>query len=170
MVEPVGGWPRTLTPTDVIFGLFFGRKTNITGAEIAALKMLTASFPEKGSPGVPVPVVELLAHGLLVLSLLCAFLGIAARRRTGKRAVSDSWELLPAVDVAVKLFTAITAGFLIASLLAFVLMFVPVNHTGIFPACIYTGTPPPPSSPCAHRARRIALEAAHESHPHSPLC
>ena len=84
--------------------------------------MLAASYPAEGPPGVPVPLVELFAHGLLLLSLVGAFLGIAFRRHTREFLVANTWEPLPKVDVAVRLFTAVAAVDVLAALAAFAIM------------------------------------------------
>ena len=134
------------TETRVIPTIFYANKVyNVSNPE--ALAALSASIYPDEAGGVAVPLVELIAHGLLVLSIAAAFLSIAFHRRTRKYAASDSWEQLPTADVAVKFFTAIAAVDLAMATSVFVIMCVPVVHDGAFATWVYAGALPLPPSP-----------------------
>ena len=117
--------------------VYHGIAFNISHPKVLAA--LEASIWPNKPAGVSVPLIELAAHGLLVLSITGALLGIALRRRTHKRSVADSWQPLPIVDVPVRFFTVVAAADLIAALLVFVIMCLPVLHDGAFATCVYAG-------------------------------
>ena len=129
-------WPTKVVPIPSIH--YAGSTTNITHVT-TALAVLTACIYPDEAVGVEVPLLELIAHGLLVVSVAGAFVAIARRRRTNKLAIADSWEPLPTSDVAVRFFTLVAATDLVAAVLAFVLMCVPVVHDGVFATCVYAG-------------------------------
>ena len=129
--------------TRVIPTIFYANQLyNVSNPE--ALAIFSASIYPDEAGGVAVPLVELIAHGLLVLSIAAAFLSIAFHRRTAKYAASDSWEQLPTADVAVKFFTAVAALDLAMAMSVFVIMCVPVVHDGAFATWVYAGALPLP--------------------------
>ena len=113
-----------------------------------ALAIFSASIY---SDSFAVPIVELGAYALLVLSLCVVLLRISLHQRTYKQDVADSWEPLPATDVAVQVFTAVVALSLVAAMLALGLMLLPMQHTGAFVTGLYSCARPGPSAPAPLR-------------------
>ena len=151
-LEPIGPTPIHVRPSLSYAGI----PINLTKHEVNALAPLTASIWPNQGVGVAVPLLEVIAHGLLVTSLAAVLLCIALHRRKHKRAVADSWESLPAADVAVRCFLVIAGADLFLSALVFLVMCLPVEHNGAYVAFVYAGTlretsklapPPPLSSP-----------------------
>ena len=116
----------------------------------SALAFFSASIYGGEADGIPVPFVELIAHAVLMLSLVVVLLRIALRSRTRKLLVADSWSPVPATDVAVRLFTGLTALALVVTMLEVGLMFVPMPHVGLFSTVVYASASARSLPPVSH--------------------
>lgn len=113
------------------------RLTNVTNS---AFRLLAASIYNDVPGGSAVPLLELCAHGVLVLTITAALIRIASQRRGRKEETivdPESWEPLVHVDVTARVFTGVAVMQLLVALAALVLMAVPIEHTGAFAAAVY---------------------------------
>lgn len=124
-----------LEPIHNLIPFYYGHHTH--NISESALAIFSASIYGGLADGIAVPIVELIAHAVLMLSLIVVLLRIALRSRTRKLLVADSWSPVPATDVAVRLFTALAALALLVTMLELGLMFVPMRHDGIFVTVVY---------------------------------
>ena len=143
--EPSGLLPsgqlglHPLQPINGLIPFVYGHHVhNVSGTGLA---VFAASIYSDLPGGVAVPIVELVAHAFLVLSLCVVLMRIAFHKRTRKLMIVDSWEPLQTTDVAVRVFTVVAALALIASMLALVLMLIPMPHDGVFVSCVYACKP-----------------------------
>lgn len=122
-------------PAGAIVPFHYGDHTH--NISEAALRVFSFSIYSGEAEGFAVPVVELIAHAVLVISLIFVLIRIAIRRRTQKLLVSDSWLPVPTADMAVRVFTGLAALALLVTTLELGLMFVRMHHNGAFVAIVF---------------------------------
>jgi len=102
-----------------------------------SLPALILSIYPNGPDGVSVPLIEIGAQVILVVSLATVAHRISRRRRTHKQAVADSWEAVATADLAVHFYTVLGFVDLFVAFLTLVFMCLPIVHSGAFVTSVY---------------------------------
>ena len=146
-MEGLGGAHATGGTTSFHYG---GLTLNVTAFSVSAF---TACIWPDGPTGMPVPIIELVAHAVLLISITCAMIRVAFRRRQGphKYVVSDAWLPVSADDFTgvMRLLTVVVGLEVAAALLTVAVMVLPITHNGAFVTSVYARESPPPPPPRA---------------------
>ena len=92
----------------------------------------------EGEVGVAIPMLEVVAHLLLCMSILSVLVLIWFRKRPRKEVIiADAWAPVQPGDYAVRLYNFVGGADLLLAILTLLLMTAPIPHRGSFANWVY---------------------------------